>query len=126
MNIVLFIYLILNGFFVAWVMDCSDSFLNRADRLYPYTLSLKETIKAIVHEITIGELILLFIFPIFLIIIIVSIIVMGLFAGTFYLAKRVINLWRGKNIPKVIKTGLKSIWSLLTKRPFAKKKERIK
>ncbi len=32
MNIVIFIYLILNGFFVAWVMDCSDSFLNRVDK----------------------------------------------------------------------------------------------
>ncbi len=32
MNIVLFIYLILNGLFVAWFMDCSDSFLNRVYR----------------------------------------------------------------------------------------------
>ena len=115
-SIILFsIYMVLN-YLVCWFfLQCDNNFLVRADEK---TNTLNELLKQIPKEIRVWEIILLLLFPLFLIILILSIIVAYIVDIIYVVGEIIVGASARLRYKKVIS----KVIDILNKQPFSGKK----
>ena len=113
--LLLSIYTILN-YLVCWFfLEWGDSFLAIADRK---TNNFNELLKQIPKEVRVWELILLLLFPLFLIILMLSIIVICIINHIYVIGEIIV----GAKARLRYKKGINKVINILNKQPFSGKK----
>ncbi len=113
--ILLSIYMVLN-YLVCWFfLEWSDSFLAIADRK---TNNFNELLKQIPKEVRVWELILMLLFPLFLIILMLSIIVICIINFIYILGEIIV----GAKARLKYKKAINKVINILNKQPFSGKK----
>ena len=113
--ILLSIYVILNYLICWFFLEWSDSFLAIADRK---TNNFNELLKQIPKEVRVWELILLLLFPLFLIILMLSKIVICIINFIYILGEIIV----GAKARLRYKKAINKVINILNKQPFSGKK----
>ena len=113
--ILLSIYMILNYLICWFFLEWSDSFLAIADRK---TNNFNELLKQIPKEVRVWELILLLLFPLFLIILMLSIIVNCVINLIYVIGEAIVGVKARLRYKKTIN----KVINILNKQPFSGKK----
>ena len=113
--ILLSIYVILNYLICWFFLEWSDSFLAIADRK---TNNFNELLKQIPKEVRVWELILLLLFPLFLIILMLSKIVICIINLIYVIGEAIV----GAKARLRYKKAINKVINILNKQPFSGKK----
>lgn len=113
--ILLSIYMVLNYLICWFFLQCDNNFLVRADEK---TNTLNELLKQMPKEIRVWEIILLLLFPLFIIILILSTIVAYILKLIYVIGEVIV----GSKARIRYKKMVNKIMSILNKQPFSGKK----